>query len=119
MQRFPHMFDTLPSWHIDSKRLQMFLYALRKKGQNTSPLAMSIRVHSKSPVVDYHVHWMGNIEEEASSTTGEEENAGNLEISSVLEDGFEKELMGLTGGFPGGEKGLEKFIEKTHLQRNN
>lgn len=28
------------------------------------------------------------------------------------EDGFEKELLGLTGGFPGGEKGLMKFIEQ-------
>lgn len=28
------------------------------------------------------------------------------------EDGFEKELLGLTGGFPGGEKGLESFIKK-------
>lgn len=28
------------------------------------------------------------------------------------EEGFEKELMGLTGGFPGGEKGLQLFIEK-------
>ncbi|ONK63007.1 uncharacterized protein A4U43_C07F10420 [Asparagus officinalis] len=27
-------------------------------------------------------------------------------------DAFEKELMGLTGGFPGGEKGLEKFIQE-------
>ncbi|KAB5573466.1 hypothetical protein DKX38_000660 [Salix brachista] len=53
-----------------------------------------------------------NIEKEAPSAAGEEENSGNLEISSVPEDGFEKELMGLTGGFPGGEKGLEKFIEE-------
>ena len=30
----------------------------------------------------------------------------------VPEDGFEKELLGLTGGFPGGEKGLKSFIEK-------
>ncbi|XP_052198555.1 NAD(P)H-quinone oxidoreductase subunit S, chloroplastic [Diospyros lotus] len=28
------------------------------------------------------------------------------------EDAFEKELLGLTGGFPGGEKGLEKFIQE-------
>ncbi|KAJ6701856.1 putative proteinD(P)H-QUINONE OXIDOREDUCTASE SUBUNIT S CHLOROPLASTIC [Salix koriyanagi] len=53
-----------------------------------------------------------NIEEEAPPAASEEENSGNLEISSVPEDGFEKELMGLTGGFPGGEKGLEKFIEE-------
>ncbi|KAH6821237.1 oxidoreductase subunit S [Perilla frutescens var. hirtella] len=31
---------------------------------------------------------------------------------NVSEDGFEKELLGLTGGFPGGEKGLKKFIEE-------
>ncbi|KAK6947927.1 NADH dehydrogenase-like complex, subunit S [Dillenia turbinata] len=29
---------------------------------------------------------------------------------AVEEDAFEKELLGLTGGFPGGEKGLQKFI---------
>ncbi|KAI3713532.1 hypothetical protein L1987_72110 [Smallanthus sonchifolius] len=31
---------------------------------------------------------------------------------TVPEDGFEKELLGLTGGFPGGEKGLKDFIQK-------
>ncbi|PIM97629.1 hypothetical protein CDL12_29898 [Handroanthus impetiginosus] len=30
----------------------------------------------------------------------------------MSEDAFEKELSGLTGGFPGGEKGLEKFLEQ-------
>ncbi|XP_020589994.1 NAD(P)H-quinone oxidoreductase subunit S, chloroplastic [Phalaenopsis equestris] len=30
----------------------------------------------------------------------------------VDELSFDKELMGLTGGFPGGEKGLQSFIEK-------
>lgn len=34
------------------------------------------------------------------------------ETETVPEDGFEKEMMGLTGGFPGGEKGLMLFIEK-------
>lgn len=28
------------------------------------------------------------------------------------EESFEKELLGLTGGFPGGERGLERFLEK-------
>ncbi|KAL2524950.1 NAD(P)H-quinone oxidoreductase subunit S [Abeliophyllum distichum] len=32
--------------------------------------------------------------------------------SEISEDGFDKELLGLTGGFPGGEKGLIKFIEQ-------
>lgn len=30
----------------------------------------------------------------------------------VAKDAFEKELLGLTGGFPGGEKGLRKFIQE-------
>ncbi|KAI5595271.1 hypothetical protein BDE02_03G127200 [Populus trichocarpa] len=50
--------------------------------------------------------------EKASSTAGREENSGSLEKSSVPDDAFEKELMGLTGGFPGGEKGLKRFIEE-------
>uniref|UniRef100_A0A0F7GZW9 Chlororespiratory reduction31 n=1 Tax=Habenaria pantlingiana TaxID=1498489 RepID=A0A0F7GZW9_9ASPA len=28
------------------------------------------------------------------------------------EEGFDKELMGLTGGFPGGELGLQRFVER-------
>ncbi|XP_057966847.1 NAD(P)H-quinone oxidoreductase subunit S, chloroplastic [Malania oleifera] len=35
-----------------------------------------------------------------------------LPCSVVPEKAFEKELFGLTGGFPGGEKGLQQFIEK-------
>lgn len=60
-----------------------------------------------------------NVEEEqvsaAVATETEEEKPGSsatAAIESVEEDGFDKELMGLTGGFPGGEKGLRKFIEK-------
>lgn len=41
-----------------------------------------------------------------SETTGFSSIVGN-------ENAFEKELLGLTGGFPGGEKGLKKFIEKS------
>jgi len=54
-------------------------------------------------------------EEQASPTTAEDEGSTTSETSttkSVPEDGFDKELMGLTGGFPGGEKGLEKFIQE-------
>ncbi|KAA0044900.1 hypothetical protein IC582_016918 [Cucumis melo] len=40
------------------------------------------------------------------------ETSTKLPVDSVPEDGFEKELMGLTGGFPGGEKGLKKFISE-------
>ncbi|KAM0059869.1 putative NADH dehydrogenase-like complex, subunit S [Helianthus debilis subsp. tardiflorus] len=47
-------------------------------------------------------------EQPPSSTTGQEDPA----TFTVPEDGFEKELLGLTGGFPGGEKGLKDFIEK-------
>ncbi|XP_073047032.1 NAD(P)H-quinone oxidoreductase subunit S, chloroplastic [Primulina eburnea] len=31
-------------------------------------------------------------------------------LSNIPEDGFGKEMLGLTGGFPGGERGLEMFI---------
>lgn len=51
-----------------------------------------------------------NLEASASSEK-EEEDEGSA-VGKVPEDGFEKEMMGLTGGFPGGEKGLQKFIEK-------
>ncbi|CAM6126624.1 unnamed protein product [Calypogeia fissa] len=35
---------------------------------------------------------------------------GRVEVSGI--DGFDKELSGLVGGFPGGEKGLGKFLEE-------
>ncbi|CAH8314178.1 unnamed protein product [Eruca vesicaria subsp. sativa] len=41
----------------------------------------------------------------------DDNNNSNLSFK-VPEDGFEKEMMGLTGGFPGGEKGLKTFIEQ-------
>ncbi|QCE12260.1 NAD(P)H-quinone oxidoreductase subunit S, chloroplastic-like [Vigna unguiculata] len=51
-----------------------------------------------------------------SASSGKEEEEDDDENGDeggeVPEDGFEKEMMGLTGGFPGGEKGLKKFIEK-------
>ncbi|XVF10405.1 hypothetical protein REPUB_Repub07fG0180100 [Reevesia pubescens] len=54
-----------------------------------------------------------NVEEASSlaTTAKDEENSGSPGIA-VPEDAFEKEMMGLTGGFPGGEKGLNKFIEE-------
>ncbi|XVE64682.1 hypothetical protein DITRI_Ditri07aG0120600 [Diplodiscus trichospermus] len=54
-----------------------------------------------------------NIEEASSisSSTTDKESSGSETISAP-EDAFEKEMMGLTGGFPGGEKGLQKFIEE-------
>ncbi|KAL7122821.1 hypothetical protein ACP275_01G067600 [Erythranthe tilingii] len=48
-------------------------------------------------------------EPQTKPSSSEEEKPSIPEIS---EDGFEKELSGLTGGFPGGEKGLQKFIEE-------
>jgi len=56
-------------------------------------------------------------EETTSSNEKVQENSDGLEkltsdIAAIPKDGFEKEMMGLTGGFPGGEKGLIKFIEK-------
>ncbi|XP_068664167.1 NAD(P)H-quinone oxidoreductase subunit S, chloroplastic [Aristolochia californica] len=52
-----------------------------------------------------------------TASSSELENPGTSPASSSLspfdgEDAFEKELLGLTGGFPGGEKGLKKFIEE-------
>ncbi|PWA99241.1 hypothetical protein CTI12_AA010710 [Artemisia annua] len=44
-----------------------------------------------------------------SSTNDDQENGVTL---NVPETAFDKELLGLTGGFPGGEKGLQDFIEK-------
>nr|XP_043607144.1 NAD(P)H-quinone oxidoreductase subunit S, chloroplastic [Erigeron canadensis] len=43
----------------------------------------------------------------SATAANDQENA-----ATFPEDGFEKELLGLTGGFPGGEKGLQDFIEK-------
>nr|ACU16220.1 unknown [Glycine max] len=48
-------------------------------------------------------------EKEEQEGEGGDDDEGSVEVP---EDGFEKEMMGLTGGFPGGEKGLKKFIEK-------
>lgn len=52
--------------------------------------------------------------EEPSLSSDDGKPAGDAvsAAESVPEDAFEKELMGLTGGFPGGEKGLQSFIEK-------
>ncbi|CAA7037399.1 unnamed protein product [Microthlaspi erraticum] len=57
-----------------------------------------------------------NVEDEQETTPKADENEttddNNLSTFKVPEDGFDKEMMGLTGGFPGGEKGLQTFIEK-------
>ncbi|ESQ54955.1 hypothetical protein EUTSA_v10027518mg [Eutrema salsugineum] len=57
-----------------------------------------------------------NIEEETSkaeSVTEKESDGDDNTLSfKVPENGFDKEMMGLTGGFPGGEKGLQTFIEQ-------
>ncbi|KAL9246651.1 hypothetical protein vseg_020159 [Gypsophila vaccaria] len=52
-----------------------------------------------------------------TSGEGEEVPPGDAEgtdskLGGISEDAFEKEMLGLTGGFPGGEKGLQKFLEK-------
>lgn len=46
-----------------------------------------------------------------TTSSSEDEKAESV-LEILPEDGFEKELLGLTGGFPGGEKGLKKFIEQ-------
>lgn len=45
-----------------------------------------------------------------TTTTNDQEN--DVVMTNLPENGFDKELLGLTGGFPGGEKGLKDFIEK-------
>ncbi|AET02099.1 putative NADH dehydrogenase-like complex, subunit S [Medicago truncatula] len=55
---------------------------------------------------------------EASDKEQEDSTSNSTKsFESVAEDGFDKELMGLTGGFPGGEKGLKKFIEENPLPK--
>ena len=48
----------------------------------------------------------------ATAACGKEQQENSGDSVAVPEDAFEKEMMGLTGGFPGGEKGLQKFIEE-------
>ncbi|KAL2335921.1 hypothetical protein Fmac_010367 [Flemingia macrophylla] len=48
----------------------------------------------------------------AAAAASEKEQEDSATLASVAEDGFEKELLGLTGGFPGGEKGLKRFIQE-------
>ncbi|KAK8302315.1 hypothetical protein V6Z11_D04G077200 [Gossypium hirsutum] len=50
--------------------------------------------------------------DEASSVGNTDVESSDSTAISVQDDAFEKEMMGLTGGFPGGEKGLKKFIEE-------
>lgn len=58
-------------------------------------------------------------EETESSDKEQEENSAELITSDAIpKDAFEKEMMGLTGGFPGGEKGLIKFIEENPTPQN-
>lgn len=61
-----------------------------------------------------------NIQQESSVAATDQENYGIIEkpTMNVPEDAFEKEMMGLTGGFPGGEKGLKKFIEQNPPPKN-
>lgn len=47
-----------------------------------------------------------------NSSITSDPNTTTSSSSSEKDDAFEKELLGLTGGFPGGEKGLQKFIQE-------
>ncbi|KAJ0263396.1 NAD(P)H-quinone oxidoreductase subunit S [Hirschfeldia incana] len=53
----------------------------------------------------------GTSKPDQKETEKESDDDSSLSFQ-VPEDGFEKEMMGLTGGFPGGEKGLKTFIEQ-------
>lgn len=52
------------------------------------------------------------VQEKAPPASEPEQENGSAQSTSVPEDAFEKEMMGLTGGFPGGERGLKKFIQE-------
>ncbi|KAL3498992.1 hypothetical protein ACH5RR_041724 [Cinchona calisaya] len=52
------------------------------------------------------------VSQEPSKNQEEQPQVSTVEKISIPEEEFEKELQGLTGGFPGGEKGLQKFIEQ-------
>ncbi|KAL3652778.1 hypothetical protein CASFOL_002459 [Castilleja foliolosa] len=57
-----------------------------------------------------------NVPKETEKTTPLSSSSSEIEekidILEITENDFEKELLGLTGGFPGGETGLQIFIEK-------
>ncbi|MED6183167.1 hypothetical protein PIB30_035486 [Stylosanthes scabra] len=69
-------------------------------------------------VVEDESHQQQQPQSQSESDRGgkEEEEEENFQVS---EDAFEKEMMGLTGGFPGGEKGLLKFIEENPPSKCN
>ncbi|XP_057477171.1 NAD(P)H-quinone oxidoreductase subunit S, chloroplastic [Actinidia eriantha] len=52
------------------------------------------------------------ITQEQQPQSSDQEISQEPTAEIIPEDGFGKELLGLTGGFPGGEKGLKKFIEQ-------
>ena len=60
---------------------------------------------------DIEVELKRNVEETSSLATIYDKSFSSTTIP-ILEDAFEKEMMGLTEGFLGGEKGLEKFIKE-------
>uniref|UniRef100_A0A7N1A861 Chlororespiratory reduction31 n=1 Tax=Kalanchoe fedtschenkoi TaxID=63787 RepID=A0A7N1A861_KALFE len=51
-----------------------------------------------------------NSDSDPESETQPDTQSG-LKVSNLPDDSFDKEFLGLTGGFPGGENGLRKFIE--------
>ncbi|CAJ2657686.1 unnamed protein product [Trifolium pratense] len=57
--------------------------------------------------------------EETTSPPNEKVEENSSDIDEIPKDGFDKEMMGLTGGFPGGEKGLIKFIQDNPPRSRN
>lgn len=52
------------------------------------------------------------IQQDPSSPSQSQPTVASSSPLKIEDEAFEKELLGLTGGFPGGEKGLNKFIEE-------
>lgn len=51
-------------------------------------------------------------QDQSLNVVKDEEKRAVAAVDEVPGDGFDKEMLGLTGGFPGGEKGLRLFLEK-------
>ncbi|GLJ20165.1 hypothetical protein SUGI_0366100, partial [Cryptomeria japonica] len=68
-------------------------------------------------ITEFQKQIPSNSIEQPSKFSSEDQNeqkgpAGMVSATSTVDDSaFEKELQGLTGGFPGGEKGLQKFLK--------
>jgi hypothetical protein len=69
--------------------------------------------------VDKEETTSSNEKVQEKSNESEKLTSDDIDEIEIPKDGFEKEMMGLTGGFPGGEKGLIKFIQENPPRSRN